>query len=183
MAIEKLPVDFADAVTSQQMYKVTNAGAGQVLIEDVSTYSVAGSYFGSKEINTQRQTVNDVITLAEKSDSDLAKIKNGTTPISHVTSAGSVSSATTATQANTAGSVVNDFVIPEQTLVFTNKICEITNPAITADSLADVVFSRDTLDVATKSVIEVETSAGAVTLTAGRTPSSDIKATIHIRVV
>jgi len=183
MAIAKLPTNLVDAVTSQQKYKVTSAGTGQVLIEDVSTYSVDGSYFGAREINTQRGTVNSVITLAESGDTDVTKIKNGTTSISHVTSAGSVTSATTATHADRASGVTNDIVIAEQTLTFTNKVCEITNENITADSLADVVFSRDTLDVAAKSVITVETSAGKVTLTAGRTPNSTIKAAIHIRVV
>ena len=183
MAIAKLPTNFIDAETTQQKYKVTNVGNNEALFEDVSDYTTDGSYFGANEINDQHGTINQVITSVESSDSALTSLKNGTTVISHVTSADRVSSATSATSATTAGSSDNDIVIAEQTLTFTNKVCVIQNANVTADSLANVIFSRDTLETAKKAVISVETSAGAITLTAGRTPSGTIKARINVRVV
>jgi len=183
MAINKLPTDFVDAVTSQQKYEVTNVGNNEALFEDVSVYTTDGSYFGAFEINEQHKTINDVITAQETIDAEIKKIKNGTTVLSHTDEAGTVASATSATHANTAGSVTNDIVIAEQTLNFTNKVCTIQNANVTADSLANVIFSRDTIDNARKAVISVETSAGAITLTAGRTPSGTIKARIEVRIV
>ena len=183
MAIAKLPTNFIDAETTQQKYKVTNVGNNEALFEDVSTYTTDGSYFGANEINEQHQTINEVITSVENTDRGIAQLKNGTTVLSHVDEAGTVASATTATSAGKAGSVDNDIVIAEQTLTFTNKVCVIQNASVTADSLANVIFSRDTLDEARKAVISVETSAGIITLTAGRTPTGTIKARINVRVV
>ena len=183
MAISKLATDFVDAVTAQQEYKVTDVGNGEALFEDVSTYTTDGSYFGANEINTQHQTINDVITVAENTDLALTKLKNGTTVVSSATLADRVDSATSATSATKAGSLTSDIVINEQTLTFTNKVCTISNANVTAKSLVDVIFSRDTLDTARRAVITVESSTGTITLTAGRTPSGTIKARFHIRVV
>ena len=183
MAITQLPTDFVDAVTSQYKYQVTDVGNDEALFDDVSEYSTYGTPFGASEINAQHKAINDAIDLEESIDADITKIKNGTTVLSHVEQVGSVPSATTATHADRAGSVNNDIVINEQTLTFTNKVCTIQNANVTAKSLANVIFSRDTLDVARKSVISVETSAGAITLTAGRTPNGTIKARIEVRVV
>lgn len=69
------------------------------------------------------------------------------------------------------------------TLVFNGNTCSIADERITADSLADVYFTSDTALAAEKAVIDVETYAGRVDLTAGRTPDGTIKASIVIRVV
>jgi len=183
MAITQLPTNFVDAVTSQYEYKVTSIGNDEALFEDVSTYSTYGTPFGASEINAQHTAINDAITLEETVDAEITKIKNGTTVLSNVDIAGSVSSATSATSATRASSVDNDIVINEQTLTFTNKVCTIQNANVTAKSLANVIFSRDTIETARKAVITVETSVGAITLTAGRTPSGTIKARIEVRVV
>ena len=71
----------------------------------------------------------------------------------------------------------------KQTLTFTNKVCEVSDNRITADSLAEVIFTNDCLDDAMRVLIGVETMSGKVRLTAGRTPSGTITATIFIRVV
>ena len=103
------------------------------------------------------------------------------------TTADTASSATTAGTANTAStaqSVDNDFILcTNQDLTFTNGVCTLLDARITANSLADVYFTASCINEAQKSVITVETSAGAVTLTAGRTPTSTLTATIRIRVV
>lgn len=69
------------------------------------------------------------------------------------------------------------------TLTFTDKVCMISDNRITATSLAEVNFTQDTIDEAKRCIPSVETSAGKVTIRVGRTPISDIKATIFIRVV
>lgn len=71
----------------------------------------------------------------------------------------------------------------KQALTFTNKVCTISDNRITADSLAEVVFTSNCIDNARNAVISVETSVGAVTITAGRTPQGTLTATIFIRVV
>ena len=123
------------------------------------------------------------------------------------TTAGTANSATTATSAgklttarningvdfdgsnnitvydNTKVSLDTDFIlINQERLTFVNKVCTISDNRITASSLADVYFTSATEGVAINADIVVETSAGAVTLTAGNTPTGNIDATIHIRV-
>ena len=103
------------------------------------------------------------------------------------TSADTATSATTAGTANTAStaqSVDNDFILcTNQNLTFTNGVCTLSDSRITANSLADVYFTNSCINEAQKSVITAETSTGVLTLTAGRTPSSTLTATIRIRIV
>lgn len=123
------------------------------------------------------------------------------------TTAGTASSATTATSAgklttarningvafdgsnnitvydNTKVSLDADFIlINQERLTFVNNVCTLSDARITASSLADVYFTSATESVAINANITVETSAGAVTLTAGNAPTGNIDATIHIRV-
>lgn len=107
MAITQLPTDFVDAETSQHKYKVTDVGNDEALFEDVSTYTTYGSPFGAHEINAQHKAVNDAIDLSESTASDIAKLKNGTTIPSSVTSADSVTSAETANSVGYATSATN----------------------------------------------------------------------------
>ena len=77
-----------------------------------------------------------------------------------------------------------DFILcNKQNLTFSSNICTISDARITADSLADVYFTSGCLVAAQKAVVSVETSAGAVTLTAARAPESTLTATIKIRVI
>lgn len=246
MAINHLPTDFVDAVTSQRKYEVTDIGNDEALFDDVSEYTAYGSPFGAHEINTQHKAVNDVIDLEENVDADIKKLLNGTTILASVTHAETVLSAETATTVNYATSVnhadhvtransattadsvlsattashadnadkatklvgaeingvnfdgTSNITIPDnsklptsksfilrakQTLTFTNKVCTISDNRITADSLAEVVFTANCIDNARRAVISVETSNGAVTITGGRTPQGTLTATIFIRVV
>ena len=123
------------------------------------------------------------------------------------TTAGTANSATTATSAgklttarkingvdfdgsynitvydNTKVSLDADFIlINQQALTFLNNVCTISDARITASSLADVYFTSLTESVANNADIVVETTAGAVMLTASNTPTGTIEATIHIRV-
>lgn len=76
------------------------------------------------------------------------------------------------------------FLLRNQSVLnFVGNTCTISDDRITADSLADVYFTSDTALTAEKAVIDVETYAGRVDLTAGRTPDGTIKASIVIRVV
>lgn len=123
------------------------------------------------------------------------------------TTAGTANSATTATSAgklttarningvafdgsnnitvydNTKVSLDADFIlINQERLTFVNNVCTLSDSRITASSLADVYFTSATESVAINADITVETSAGAVTITAGNAPTGNIDATIHIRV-
>ncbi|MBO4890591.1 MAG: hypothetical protein J5574_06320 [Lachnospiraceae bacterium] len=86
--------------------------------------------------------------------------------------------------ANKVDAMGEEFIlINKQALSFTNNVCELTDTRITADSLADVYFTNACSEAAKKACIEVESSAGKLTLTAGRTPESTLTATIKVRVV
>lgn len=77
-----------------------------------------------------------------------------------------------------------DFILcNKQALTFSSNICTIQDARITADSLADVYFTSACFIAAQKASVSVETSAGAVTLTAARTPEATLTATIKIRVI
>lgn len=77
-----------------------------------------------------------------------------------------------------------DFIlINQEELTFTDNVATISDDRITADSLADVYFTSDTIDVAKDADISVETATGSVVLTATTEPTGIIKATIRIRVV
>lgn len=77
-----------------------------------------------------------------------------------------------------------DFILcNKQNLTFVANVCTISDARITADSLADVYFTSGCLVEAQKAVVSVETSAGAVTLTAARVPENTLTATIKIRVI
>lgn len=87
-------------------------------------------------------------------------------------------------QGDESGSCANDFIlINQQSLTFTDNICIISDNRITSDSLADVHFTTDTIDIAESADISVETYDGNVKLTASNSPTGTIKATIRIRVV
>lgn len=79
--------------------------------------------------------------------------------------------------------VYNDYVIPEQTLTFVNKVCEITDTKVTANSLIDVYFTADTIQEAEDCKIYVDSSAGKITLTCETQPTNTIKAVLRVRVI
>lgn len=76
-----------------------------------------------------------------------------------------------------------DFVLSNQvTLTFTNNIATISDSRITANSLADVYFTSDTIATAEKAEIYVDTYDGKVQLTAKNTPTGNIRCSIRVRV-
>lgn len=79
--------------------------------------------------------------------------------------------------------VYNDYVIPEQTLTFINKVCEITDTKVTANSLIDVYFTADTIQEAEDCKVYVDSSAGKITLTCETQPTNTIKAVLRVRVI
>lgn len=77
-----------------------------------------------------------------------------------------------------------DFILANQEeITFTDNVAAISDERITADSLADVYFTSDTIDIAKEADISVETTTGSVVLTATTEPTGTIKATIRVRVV
>ena len=79
--------------------------------------------------------------------------------------------------------VYNDYVIPEQELTFVNKVCEVEDSKVTANSLIDVYFTADTIKEAEDCKIYVDSSIGKITLTAETQPSKTIKAMMRVRVL
>lgn len=159
MAIEKLPVNFKDdiidmSINDKRRYSIEDNPDGTKSLEDVTIYTQIGSYFGAKQMNATNGAVNELIDAIEKVEND-------------VTSFGG-----------------KDFIlINQEALQFSDNVAVIQDRRITESSLADVYFTQDTFNTAESAVIAVETFAGSVKLTAGRTPEDAIRATIHIRVV
>lgn len=76
----------------------------------------------------------------------------------------------------------NDYVIPEQVIEFTDKVCTISDEKVLSTSLVDVYFTSDTIDAATEAIISVETGMGKIVLTAQKQPASTIKAAMKVRI-
>lgn len=88
---------------------------------------------------------------------------------------------------NTAQSLVTDyvekdFILSKRELVFSNKVCTISDSRITADTLVDVYFTAETMAAASKSNIYVDSLAGQIKLTAEIQPTGKIEAIIRVRV-
>ena len=78
--------------------------------------------------------------------------------------------------------VDKDFIIEKQKLNFTNKVCKINNSKVTANTLVDVYFTTETMDVASKANIYVDSYDGYIQLTAEIEPTGNIEAIIRVRV-
>lgn len=147
--------------------------------------------------NFQDDIINTLVT--DKRRYNLINNSDGTVSLEDVTVYDQIGSNYGATEINTANSTVNQLIdkaeatdiamnsvfvlINQELLDFTGNVCTISDQRITSDSLADVYFTSDTALAAEKAVIDVETYAGRVDLTAGRTPEGMIKASIVIRKV
>lgn len=174
--IEKLPTNFQDdildtSMSNKRRYQIIENSDGTISLEDVSTYVKVGSEFGMEEVNATNGAVNALIDNTSNIDNTPDDQK-------------SVLFAKNAEKATVAENVDNDFIlINQQVLTFANKICTIKDDRITANSLADVYFTADSINVAENAVISVETYSGEIELIAGREPEGTIRASIHIRVV
>lgn len=159
MAITKLPVNFKDdvidtSVSDKRRYNEITNSDGTISLEDVTTYSQIGSDFGAEQVNQTNGAVNALIEGITEVESSVNEVKE------------------------------RDFILTNQSVIsFVDNVATINDARITQDSIADVYFTQDTYNAAESAVITVETYAGKVKLTAGRTPEDIIKATILIRVV
>lgn len=89
---------------------------------------------------------------------------------------------------NTAQSLIENYVYNDYTsevtnLTFSNKVCEVTDTKVTANSLIDVYFTADTIQEAEGCKIVVDSEAGKIKLTAEKQPSKTIKAVFRVRVI
>lgn len=75
------------------------------------------------------------------------------------------------------------YVISQQTLTFTNKVCVINDTKVTANSLVDVYFTADTIVEAENCQIYVDSGTGTITLTAETQPTKPIKAVFSVRIL
>lgn len=89
---------------------------------------------------------------------------------------------------NTAQSLIENYVYNDYTsavtnLTFIDKVCEVTDAKVTANSLIDVYFTADTIQEADDCKIVVDSEAGKIKLTAEKQPSKTIKAVFRVRVI
>lgn len=89
---------------------------------------------------------------------------------------------------NTAQSLIENYVYNDYTsavtnLTFIDKVCEVTDAKVTANSLIDVYFTVDTIQEAEGCKIVVDSEAGKIKLTAEKQPSKTIKAVFRVRVI
>lgn len=155
MAIAKLPVNFKDDIINTS-------------INDKRRYNIEDNSDGTKSL----EDVTDYEQVGSNFGAEQINQTNGT-----------VNKLIESVE-NIENDVEKDFILLNQgTLQFTNNVAVIQDTRITEDSLADVYFTADSANAAESAVISVETFAGNVKLTAGRTPEDVIRATIHIRVV
>ena len=89
---------------------------------------------------------------------------------------------------NTAQSLIENYVYNDYTsevtnLTFSNKVCEVADAKVTANSLIDVYFTADTIQEAEDCKIVVDSEAGKIKLTAEKQPSKTIKAVFRVRVI
>lgn len=89
---------------------------------------------------------------------------------------------------NTAQSLIENYVYNDYTsavtnLTFVDKVCEVTDVKVTANSLIDVYFTADTIQEAEDCKIVVDSEAGKIKLTAEKQPSKTIKAVFRVRVI
>lgn len=89
---------------------------------------------------------------------------------------------------NTAQSLIENYVYNDYTsavtnLTFIDKVCEVTDAKVTANSLIDVYFTVDTIQEAEDCKIVVDSEAGKIKLTAEKQPSKTIKAVFRVRVI
>lgn len=89
---------------------------------------------------------------------------------------------------NTAQSLIENYVYNDYTsavtnLTFIDKVCEVTDAKVTANSLIDVYFTVDTIQEAEDCKIVVDSEAGKIKLTAEKQPSKIIKAVFRVRVI
>lgn len=139
--------------------------------------------------------VDDIINtdISDKRRYNLINNPDGTISLEDVTTYRVLGSEFGMEQVNQTNGTVNelidlsnsiDFVlINQQPLNFVQNVATIQDARITADSLADVYFTSDTIDIAQAAGIEVDTLKGGVSLRALRTPMGQIRATITIKVV
>lgn len=90
----------------------------------------------------------------------------------------------TANSANTTiqNFVDKDFVIPKQSLVFSNKTCTVVDSRVTVDSLVDVYFTKESTSAAEAATIYVDSEAGKIVLTASVQPTESLEAIMRVRV-
>lgn len=198
-------------VQQKRKYNLINNSDGTISLEDVTEYSQKGSTFDAREVNAITTTVNSIIDEKATLESDMESIKNGTLAVGKATNSENANScvgnAATSTKLaspvningvafdgsadinildSTKVSKNEDFIlVTNHSLVFSSSTrkCRIEDSRVTANSLADVYFTADTISVAADSTITVETVVGAVELTAINIPTSTVVATIRVRVV
>lgn len=207
MALEKLRTDYTDATfEGLRKYNEVKNEDGTVSFDDVTSYmNKEKAYYTAREVNDGNQKINNVIDALEKADTELSNLS---ATIENVEAGqGELDELKTEAKDNLVNALnevftnlanfVNeislklkdfikaeiDYVVPEQVLNFTDKICTITDEKVLSTSLVDVYFTSDTIEAATEASITVETDTGKIVLTAQKQPTSTIKAAMKVRIM
>jgi len=194
--IAKLPTDFENEQVSNRRYMMEDVGNNEKLVADVSDPEKVGSRHIASDVNDTNSTVNKLIGIAETDATTIANWMSGKTIVPNAVMADSVGStpkadraekahrATRVNRAEKATYLNNERMsVANMTFNFVNNRYELYFLGITADSIADVYFAKECMDIAMRAVITVETFTDKVVLTCGRKPSGTLKGTIRIRVI
>ena len=60
--------DILDSSNTRRKYRMINNSDGTVSFEDVTVYSQQGSEFGAKEVNEERENINNLVNYMEESN-------------------------------------------------------------------------------------------------------------------
>lgn len=200
--IAKLPTDFVDEVTSQYKYKIADLDKGLSEVENVTEFSVKGSYYGATELKATSKKANEVIDKSAEHEEILNRIindKNGQFRIISEKSDNSLdaillsvprkingvefdNSKNITVYDNTKVNANDNAIIRAMGLLtFNDKVLKITDSRIHSYSLAKVIVRSDCLDEAERCALEVDTYNGYLEIRLGRTPQKSIYAGVSVR--
>lgn len=207
MALEKLRTDYTDATfEGLRKYNEIKNEDKTVSFDDVTSYiNKEKAYYTAKEVNDGNRKINSVIDALEEIDTELPVLYEAIEGVK--ANQGELDALKTEKKENLVSSIneikesmdssineissklkdfikaENDYVVPEQEMIFTDKTCTINDEKVLSTSLVDVYFTSDTIEEATESGISVETHTGKIVLTAQKQPVSTIKAAMKVRIM
>ena len=81
------------------------------------------------------------------------------------------------------GNQMNDFILPLQSITFTSDTYTIIDNRVTDNSLIDVYFSAESIQIAEESQIYVDSEEGKIILTASTQPLYPLEVIIRVKVI
>lgn len=202
MNINKLPTDYVDSVADVYKYKLTEKSANVYEVADKTEYTEVGSFWTAEDINTSNSVVNAINEEETATQKRIADITSGALQDSMIEAEETIDAPTfqkfkelimlnetpfdgseSVTVEDTDKVSNNDsFILAKnKSLSFSSGVCKITDARIKVDSLANVMFSKDSISEAYRCVVTVDTYDGYLEISAKRTPNVTLVASILIR--